>query len=318
MLSILLPIYNTTCGQLILELCRQAIALQIPFEIIAMEDGSTTFAEDNAGACRRAAEELENARSNPDTTAHKIIRHICLKENIGRSAIRNRLAEESTYTWLLFMDCDSEIGHQDYLRRYLSAVSQPIDDENAPTVICGGRIYKKRMFYPDECRLHWTIGSIREPAPQQSHRRKAFLSNNFMIRRTDFLAIRFDESMKHYGHEDTRFGIEIQRAGGDIRYIDNPVIHLQLDDNRRFLAKTEEAVRNLMLLRNTFLSETEADGITLLRYAKKLRRCGILTLLNRYAKQLKPWLEYQLNHEHPSPRFYDLYKLLIIAQESFK
>lgn len=318
MLSILLPIYNTPCGQLILELCRQATALQIPFEIIAMEDGSTTFADTNANACRKAVEEVGNACGDPDTTVHKIVRHIRLTENIGRSAIRNRLAEESTGLWLLFMDCDSEIGHTDYLQRYLAAIRQQTGNESSPTVICGGRIYRSREFYPHECRLHWTIGSLREPAPRHSHRCKAFLSNNFMIRRTDFLAIRFDETMKHYGHEDTRFGIEIQRAGGNIRYIDNPVIHLQLDDNRRFLAKTEEAVRNLVLLRSTFLTETEADGITLLRYAKKLRRYGILSLLNRYAKQLKPWLECQLNREHPSPGLYDLYKLLVIAQESFK
>lgn len=318
MLSILLPIYNTQCAKLIDELCRQATALRIPFELIAMEDGSTIFADDNAQACRKAADRLNNAAGNEGKTIHSIVRHICLPENIGRSAIRNRLAEESSHQWLLFMDCDSEIAHPDYLHRYLVTLKEQKDNENIPTVICGGRIYKKMEFYPRECRLHWTIGSLREPVPQHTCHHKAFLSNNFMIRRSCFLSIRFDETLKLYGHEDTRFGIEIQRAGGLIQYIDNPVIHLQLDDNRHFLSKTEEAVRNLMTLQTAFLSEEEADKITLLRYAKIFRRCGILYLLNRFAGKIKKRLERHLYQDHPSAKIFDLYKLLVIAQESFK
>jgi len=318
MLSILLPIYNTRCEKLILDLCRQAMALRIPFELIAMEDGSTAFVDENAKACRKASGTSSTACGDHATATPNIVRHICLAGNIGRSAIRNRLAEAAAYPWLLFLDCDSEIDHTDYLQRYLSAIEQQTDQETPPIVICGGRTYKTREAYPRECRLHWTIGTLREPAPQQSSRRKAFLSNNFIIRREDFLAIRFDETMKHYGHEDTRFGIELRRAGGDIRYIDNPVIHLQLDDNPHFLAKTGEAVRNLLFLQTTFLTEEEADTITLLRYAKALRRCKVLSLLGRNAEGLKKKLERLLDRDRPSPKLFDLYKLLILAQESFK
>ena len=89
MLSILIPTYNYNITPLVGELHKQAISLNIIFEILVMEDGSTLFVEEN-----QEIGKLEHCK------------HILLTENIGRSAIRNKLADSAKHQFLLFEnDC---------------------------------------------------------------------------------------------------------------------------------------------------------------------------------------------------------------------
>ena len=131
MLSILLPIYNYNCSQLISSLHKQALDCKICFEIIAIEDGSTTMIPENEHACQR--------------TNTKYIR---LKKNIGRSAIRNKLASLSSYKWLLFLDCDSIIPSDDFIKKYIDNCN------NGFRIYCGGRIFPLRDEISDDHILH--------------------------------------------------------------------------------------------------------------------------------------------------------------------
>lgn len=303
MLSVLLPIHDTPCATLIGDLCRQGAALDTPVEVIAMEDGSTLYIKENLHACREGGDR---------------VRHVVLERNVGRSAIRNRLAEAAAGEWLIFMDCDSELPDGDYLARYAAAAEKLVATGARRSIVCGGRTYKAKNDYPHACALHHAIGSLREPVGSEGHGVRTFFSNNFMISRDLMLAIRFDETMRGYGHEDTRFGIEAARRGVAICHIDNPVIHLRLDDDRHFLAKSREAVANLLYLQHTFFTPDEARRLPLLRAVEACRRCGLLHVIKWCAPWLTRIVEANLTSGHPAPRLFDLYKLIVAAQTLLK
>ena len=191
MLSILLPIYNYNCSQLISSLHKQALDCKICFEIIAIEDGSTIMTQENESACQRIN-----------------TKYIKLEKNIGRSAIRNKLASESSYKWLLFMDCDSIIPSDDFIRKYIYNI------RSGYKIYCGGRIFPSRNEIFDDYILHWTVGTKREPNVNDidNDKDKHFLSNNFVINKSVFENIKFCETLKGYGHEDTLFGLELRKA----------------------------------------------------------------------------------------------------------
>ncbi|MEJ7665840.1 MAG: hypothetical protein WKG07_43150 [Hymenobacter sp.] len=81
-----------------------------------------------------------------------------------------------------------------------------------------------------------------------------------------------DERLSGYGHEDTRFGLELARAGVVVRHLDNPVLHDGLEPAAGFLDKSHQAVRNLAQVLRT-------DGLgadtRLARTAGRLRRAGL-------------------------------------------
>lgn len=314
MLSVLIPAYNTDCSNLIAALYEQSCLLDVNVEIVVMEDGSTLFVEANSKMCQQLT----------DKKTTVTIRHITLPRNIGRSAIRNRLGKEARHDWLIFMDCDSAIHNTAYLQNYLTAMlaldssQHSTDDMPAPLckeIICGGRIYMPRSAYPPECSLHHTIGSKREPLLHPDAAVRPFMSNNFAIRKDFFLTVGFSEEMNGYGHEDTRFGMEVLRRKGNVRYINNPVVHLGLDSNERFLTKYDESIRNLIHLDQTFLSPQESHSIRLLHTTHRLQRAGLLPLLKWVSPILLPAIRKQLKSTYPVTFLFDLYKILVISRE---
>ena len=60
-----------------------------------------------------------------------------------------------------------------------------------------------------------------------------------MILRETFLKHPFDETITHYGHEDTLFGLVLKKEGIKILHIDNPLMNCGLDTNLDVLLKTE-------------------------------------------------------------------------------
>ena len=120
MLSVLIPIYNYDCRRLINSLSAQAENLDVEYEILAFDDGSSLFLEENR--------EVKNL-------PHVVYRE--LGKNIGRSAIRNLLADEAHYPYLVFMDCDMQVVSDSYLKNYLDQIG------NAQ-VMCGGHIYCRK------------------------------------------------------------------------------------------------------------------------------------------------------------------------------
>jgi len=295
MISILIPTYNYKIIPLVLDLQQQALETYVDFEILVMEDGSTMYKEEN-----RKIEEFE------------FCRHIELTENIGRSAIRNKLADESKYDHLLFIDCDAEVCSPHFIDKYVSFCKEEC-------VVIGGTCYN-----PDENEPRYSLrlayGRKREARSALERSRENtyhnFATFNFLISKALFNKVRFDESIRGYGHEDTLFGHRLHELGYRYTHIENPLIHKGLDDNETFIRKTEEGVRNLYLLYRTNRYPYLTDESKLLNTFLRIYKSGFTRLFAIAFIIFKPLLHARLLRLHPSLRLYDLYKLFFLCKTS--
>ena len=115
MLSILIPTYNYNVTRLVKEIHKQLLETKIKFEIICLDDGSKSH--------------LNN--KNKDINLLSNVNFSELDINIGRSAIRNLLAEKANYKWLLFLDADVIPKSKNFISDYISHIS----DENKEILI---------------------------------------------------------------------------------------------------------------------------------------------------------------------------------------
>ena len=291
MISILIPTYNYYIVNLTKELHRQALEQYVEFEIIVMEDGSTLFLNEN-----KVVDKLE------------FCRHIILSENIGRSAIRNKLADEARYEHLLFIDCDAEIWFGCYVAKYLSFCKEDC-------IVIGGTAYDPAETNPDFS-LRLAYGRQREARSALERDKNNFSTFNFLISKSVFSLVRFDESIHGYGHEDMLFGYQLHQLGYEFTQIENPLIHKGIDNNETFIRKTKEATRNLFLLYSTDSYPFLEDESKLMHSFIRCQELGLMRLFAYTFKWLQPVLERKLCSASPSLRLYDLYKLLFICKTS--
>lgn len=284
MLSILIPTYNYDCRSLVNSLHEQAEQIGIVYEIIIADDASPSET---------------HKKKNRELNSLSHCRVIELTENIGRARIRNRLADEAEYNWLLFMDCDAEVISHTFLTDYLR--------HTEAEVICGG------LLHPDT--LPSSNVSLRYAYEKKADKRRSahyrskrpyeqFTPFNFIIRKDIFQAIRFEETIHDYGHEDTLFGIELQRRQANIRHIDNPLCHTGLEDNSIFLEKTRSALRNLITMESTMQRHSSLIGAYQLLSRLKLHRLAAAGF-RKYEQRLVR----HLTGESPRVTLFSIYKL---------
>lgn len=301
MLSILIPTYNYNITQLVANLHRQAIGAYVDFEIIVVEDGSKLYVKEN---------EL--------VSDFEFCKHIILTENIGRSAIRNKLADTAKYEHLLFMDCDAEVCSPNYIEKYIAFCKEEC-------VVIGGTAYDPTENNPNYS-LRLKYGREREAKVlEQSIKNKNrlgekanFATFNFLISKSIFNKVRFDESIRGYGHEDTLFGHQLHELGCEFLHIDNPLIHKGLDDNKTFIKKTEEGTRNLYLLYKTGRYPFLKDESKLLHTFVSINKLKLARLFAFKFTIIKTVLEKQLSSPSPSLLLYDIYKILFLCKTSFE
>jgi glycosyltransferase involved in cell wall biosynthesis len=293
MLSILIPTYNYKVTKLVSDLHQQATDLGIDFEIIVMEDGSVKFVDENAVILH-----LKNCR------------HVLLQDNIGRSAIRNKLADEAKYEHLLFLDCDAVIKNDDFLYKYQAFSKEPC-------VVLGGRIYDEKNTDPQYSLLR-KYGAEKERNDLKNlkyrHKYPTFTTPNFLISKSLFNKVRFDESIVGYGHEDTIFGVRLQELNINFNFIDNPVVHVGLEPNNVFLKKTEESVLRLYELYQSEKYASLTKNSKLLHIFSQLKKFHLVSLFAFKYFIIKPLIISHLNSKHPSLMIYDMYKLLLLCK----
>lgn len=221
MLSILIPTYNYSAYPLVEELYNQCVEAKIVFEIIVLDDGSTDFQHEN------------NKINSFKNCSYEI-----LKKNIGRSAIRNLLARKAKFENLLFLDVDTIPIDENFILKYLNEIKKSY------TIIYGG--IKYQVEKPDNDKiLRWIYGNKREALSVKKRKEfnyKSFLTLNFLINKEVFKIVSFNELIPNLRHEDTLFSYELMKNKISIQHIDNPVFHLGLDTNYKFLKKSEEAI----------------------------------------------------------------------------
>lgn len=258
-LSILIPIYNYDCTEMVKDLCRQIELLEpegVCAKIVMAEDGS---------------DYEEALTANAAMATWPYCHYIRRKQNAGRAAIRNFLAQQSNRQWLLFLDCDMQLPGDDFLRNYLTSEGEEVID--------GGFGVKENPSMQGR-NLRYTYEMKALPHHSQQQRSlnpyRSFRTTNFMIRRDIMLSHPFDERFLHYGYEDVLFGKELKKNGIGICHINNPMMLVDLESNSVFTAKTEEAMRTLHQFRNDLRGYshmlTYVDGIHLgiVRWAIRL------------------------------------------------
>ncbi len=295
MLSILIPAYNYNIVGLVKKLHSQASDTGVSFEIVVMEDGSINFVEENSAICKLS-----------------YCRHIVLAKNAGRSAIRNKLASEARYGHLLFLDCDADIIHPEFVSRYVAFCHEK-------SVVLGGRIYDINNRDP-RFSLIKKYGTQRERNDLSNesarHKHPMFTTPNFLIPADVFHQVRFNEKVEGYGHEDTLFGLELKKLNIPYYFIDNPVVHVGIEENKVFLEKTRKAIANLYRIYSGGEYPELSTESKLLQYfllIKKWKLVGLLALKFRLTHGL---FESLLCTKNPSLFIFDLYKLLYLCNIS--
>jgi glycosyltransferase involved in cell wall biosynthesis len=284
-LSVLIPVYNNDVTELVTELKNQCNKAKIIYELIVADDASD----------KEFLEQYDRIGQYPNV---KIIR---LKENQGRSKIRNFLAAEAGGAHLLFLDCDAKVVQANFIEHYL-------EKKGDHSVVCGGTLYQEDQV-DTEYTLHWVYGKNREQkdaAHRQSKAYASFKTFNFLIPKSLFIDIQLNESIKGYGHEDTLFGLKLKEKNIPVVHIDNPLMHMGIEKTEVFLSKTKTALYNLAILHSK--GEVGKD-IKLIRYYLYAKKSRIIPLvLKRFNKQKESILT-QLRGNYPSLRKFDFYRL---------
>ena len=281
-LSILIPIYNNDCRQQVTELCHQAEAIKgLMYEIVVADDGSPLCDIINLN---KEIESLPN------------VRFICREKNSGRAAIRNFLANEAKYNWLLFMDGDMSIPSKEFLKNWVEADISQIG--YGGYIVGPGELSSLRYIYEKKCEpMHRAKERLKRPFLH-------FHTCNFLINKDLMLAHPFDERFRHYGYEDVLFGKQLRQAGVTISHIENPAGFFDYEDNEHFVNKTEEGLRTLYEFRNDLRGYSQmitfVEGI----HIRMVREFIVL-----WHKMFGKMERQNLCGEKPSLRLFKLYKL---------
>ena len=288
MISICIGIYNWDCTKLIFDLSEAAEHLDVPCEIILIDDAS----EESYQVLNRKAAAAPHVVYQENAT------------NQGRAAIRNQLAAAAQYPYLIFMDCDTSLPNPDFLQNYLHCL--PAD------VIVGGTIYRQEPPEKDKL-LRWHYGKQREEIPAEIRNQNpnsAFSTCNFLISKKILNDIHFDESLTGYGHEDTLLGLQLEEKGIIIQHINNPLIHNVSVNNDHYLRQLDNACKNLLLISSRIKNTRNfINSSRLLQAKEKLEKCHLTKAYRFFYRCFSPILLSNLKSAHPSMLFLDLYKL---------
>lgn len=287
MISVCIPVYNFDVTDLVNALLLQ---LEGTSEIILVDDAST-----------------EKFQQINRTLASSKVKLIELEKNVGRAKIRNLFLEYAHNPYLIFLDCDAKIISTNYLLNYRTLLNKNIQ------VICGGSIYSEKLPSSQQV-LRWKYGRLRESKPAKVRSLSSyssFMTSNFMIKKTLFEEIQFDERIVLYGHEDTLFGIDLEENNISIKHIDNPVQNDDVDSNDVFIKKTELALMSLTQIHSFYSGKERLEKhISLIRVASKIRRMKVDWLFSFFFFLFGGALKKHLLHsKNPSLNIFNLYKL---------
>jgi GT2 family glycosyltransferase len=268
MLSICIPAYHCNVDALLRALQNQLESVSGEVELVVCDDYSPS-----------------PIITNPSEFPY--VRVLRNTKNLGRARTRNLLVQAAQGQAILFLDGDSEVISSNFISSWIAIAQNP-----SIAVSYGGSIYQADPP-PSSRFLRWKVSTIRESKTSEERNRNmgGFKTNNVLIRRSVFEKVTFNEQLTGYGHEDTLFGFELHMNGYITHHLDNPVRNAVLDTNDVFLAKTEEAIRNLSKCIE-FASDREAfiAHVKLLTVYAKLKKYYLSVLLRLTAFVCMPLL----------------------------
>ena len=240
------------------------------------------------------------------------VRIISSEKNIGRSAIRNKLALEAKGDHLLFIDADAMIPGtgEAYLLKWLPVIK-------TARVICGGVMYNETAPGDPDKILRWKYGRMREQkkaSERNKHPHWNFSTFNFLIDKSVFSKIRFNEELKQYGHEDTLLGYQLKKAGIDVLHIENGLLHEGLESNREFLNKTKLGIENLSQLYDKVTDKrTFSQAVRMLKIYNKLSIFRLTRILAGIFIHYRERMEIRLDASKISLWLFGFYKVCMFC-----
>jgi glycosyltransferase involved in cell wall biosynthesis len=290
-ISLLIPVFNYDIIALVHSMKSAMGKVPEFYEILIGDDGSS-------------AEYREKYRSLETEN----IRVVSSEKNIGRAAIRNKLALEAKGDFLLFIDADVMVPGtaEAFILRWLPYM-------NLSRVICGGTLYHESAPGDPDKLLRWKYGKLREQKSaieRNKHPHAAFSTYNVMIEKSVFSKIRFNEELKQYGHEDTLLGYQLKKAGIGIMHIDNGLMHEGLESNRDFLNKTKLGIENLSQLFDKVTDKrTFSETVRMLQIYNKIKYFGLTRVLAAIFIRYRDQMEIRLDSSHISLLLFAFYKM---------
>jgi len=290
-ISLLIPVFDYDVVALVHSM-KSALGTVPEFcEIIIGDDGSSP-------------EYREKYRSLEGDS----VRIISSEKNIGRAAIRNRLALESVGDYLLFIDADTMIPGtaKAYISNYIPAMA-------IAKVVCGGIIYPESPPGDPDKLLRWKYGKWKEQkkaSERNKHPHAGFSTFNVLIEKAVFSRIRFNEELKQYGHEDTLLSYQLKKAKIDILHIDNGLVHEGLESNKDFLDKTKLGVENLSKLYDKVTDKKSfSEAATMLRSYRKLSLLKLTLILAGIFIRYRERMEIRLDSSKISLYLFVFYRM---------
>jgi glycosyltransferase involved in cell wall biosynthesis len=284
-LSICLPLYQQKPYQTINTLLIQAEALPIDYEILIIDDASRP--------------DISAANAEFFLTFPQV-RYLILKKNIGRAKIRNKLAAEAKGDYLLCLDGDVAIKQNDFILTYWNS-------RKSSEILIGGIELGGLQV---GCELRWLYAIKREiisTVERQAKPYSSFMTGNFFSDNAIFRKLQFDEEIKGYGHEDTLFGLGLERLNIPIKHLDNSILIEADDENSAFLDKSKEALKNLKTVSEKYPALRHKIGI--LKLSLKIQRCGMANIFRLVFNPFKHRIYKNLVSKKPSLILFDLYRL---------
>lgn len=287
MISILIPTYNYNIVLLVQELYKQATELNIPFEILVYDDASTSS-------------------SNTENSAINFIDNCYFEQlptNIGRSAIRNLLAKNAKFEFLLFLDADVKIVSNNFLSDYITKLNSKTQ------IIYGGIIYQNER--PNQRKiLRWIYGNKREALNLKKRLKKpylSFLTLNFLINKNIFKYLKFNENIPNLRNEDLIFAMEAKKQRVLVEHIHNPVMHLGIENSELFLKKTIDTIHSFNFI--TSKGYLNPNNASLTRVGFAIEKLKLTFVFVKLHEKFNSYFQKNLLSRKPSLFIFDLFRL---------
>jgi glycosyltransferase involved in cell wall biosynthesis len=283
LLSVLIPVYRQHPHALLEALQTQIAETGVDTEVLVLDDSAEAAAFSWHG----------------DYAGRQALRILSFKENLGRSAARNRLMDEAKGDFLLFLDGDMQLPGA------FMATIVPLLQKDV--LLCGGiasvadgnSSLRARYSRKVEEKLAIT---------RNQHPYRSFTAANFCMPASWKAKHRFPEPHAGYGHEDTHFGLQLLEAKRKVLHVDCAALHTGFDADEVFVSKSREAVKNLVrLYHHDPLFQKHAGEIRLVRSWQLAQTTGLVFFLTLFLA----WMEDYLKAGKGSLKLFSVYKLAL-------
>ena len=285
MISILIPCYDYFAYPLVSKIEKQALVLNIEYEIICIDDGS--FSSKNEA----------NQKINVLTNC----KFLESKKNLGRIQNRVLLANSAQYDWLIYVDVDTTPISDNFLEKYINLIGKS-------ALICGGCSFNESTKIENDF-LRFEFGKNREEKNSTYRNKfpyKFISSSNFMVKKDIILKVLSKIVNPSYGN-DYIFGSILKTKKIKVLHIDNQVSINETESNEIFIAKTHKALENLK--RNFIENKIKYHSITILKSYRFIEVFFLKDLFLKITGLFKNTIEKNLESKKPNLFLFDIYRL---------